>query len=183
MKKHLIIIPGIGDDHFLYRVVAIAFRLLGFKTHIYVFGWDDKEAENYSKKYIAFTEMLETIKGSRYLLGVSAGGTVASTAALLSPNLVAKAVVLCSPLTSYASPINPLLETAIRQNESQLAQYKPYVENIISLHAIRDEVVPVRLSSPPQLKTHTIPSVLHLPSIVFALTLYTPVVAHFLKQR
>ncbi|MFZ1484306.1 MAG: alpha/beta hydrolase [Candidatus Saccharimonadales bacterium] len=183
MKKHLIIIPGIGDDHFIYRLGVVAFRLLGFSPQVYVFGWDDNDPETYSKKYIALTETLAGLDGQRYILGVSAGGSVASTVALLTPDLVTKVVTLCAPLTPFKSPVNPLLEVSLRQNSMQLQQYKPYVENIVSLHAHRDEVVPIQLSKPPQIQTHTMPSILHVPSIVFGLTIYAPVVAHFLKQR
>lgn len=183
MKKHLIIIPGIGDNHYMYSIGVFVFRLFGFSPQVYVFGWDDNDPETYSKKYIAFTEMLAELEGQRYLLGVSAGGSVASTVALLTPDLVTKAVTLCSPLISFKTPVNLLLQVSLRQNEMQLQQYRPYVENIVSLHAIRDEVVPIELSKPPQVQTHTMPSFLHVPSIVFGLTVYAPVVAHFLKQR
>ena len=183
MARHLIIIPGVGDDHPVYHKGARVFRVLGFKAQVYVFGWDSADLSSYDTRIAALNEHIAKLPGEVYLLGVSAGGSAAVNSFALLPEKVIKTVTLCSPLAHFSSRVNPLLAVSIEQTEKFLAAMKPGVkQRLLSLHAIYDPVVPVRLSKPSGVRARTLPSILHPITIFLGLTLFARFSSHFFKQ-
>ena len=56
-------------------------------------------------------------------------------------------------------------------------------QRLLSVHAIRDQVVPVNLSQPPGVPSKTIFIVRHVPSIVLGLTLLGFLFVRFFRKR
>lgn len=184
MTKHLIIIPGIGDDHPVYHKGAWIFRLWGFKTQVHVFGWDSADAASYEQRINGLSTLVHDLDGEVYLLGVSAGGSAAVNSFAMLPEKVTRAATLCSPLAAFSSRINPLLAASIARTEDHLANM-PHTQKqrLLSVHAFFDPVVPIRLSKPAGIKNVTLPVILHPVTIYLGLTVFSGLIAGFFKQR
>jgi pimeloyl-ACP methyl ester carboxylesterase len=184
MTKHLIIIPGIGDDHPVYHKGARVFAMLGFTPQVHVFGWDSANPSSYDLRINQLNEVISGLDGEVFLLGVSAGGSAAVNSLALIPHKVTKVVTLCSPLIHFSSRVNPLLAVSIEHTEAHLAVMDTETKRrLLSLHALFDSVVPVRLSKPAGVKAKTLPAILHPVTIFLGLTLFASVSARFFKQR
>ena len=184
MTKHLIIIPGVGDDHPVYHKGARVFALFGFAPQIYVFGWDSADPGSYEQRMQALTAMIQNLKGKVYVLGVSAGGSAAVNCFAQLPRKITKVVTLCSPLSAFSTPINPLLAVSISHTEQHLSDMAAETkQRLLSLHALFDTVVPVRLSKPVGVRSRVLPAILHPVTIFLGLTLFAGVTSRFFKQR
>ena len=75
-SSHLILIPGLGDRKWLYCLVCPVWRLRGFRTHVFAFGWEDA-ASNYHEKQIRLNNYVRSLDGDVDLIGASAGGMAA----------------------------------------------------------------------------------------------------------
>lgn len=158
--------------------------MLGFTCHIYPFGWDSGDAGSYPERIQKLIEFVQSFDGDIYILGVSAGGTTAVTSYAMSAQEVAKVVTLCAPLAAFDYRVNPLLEVAITHTQQSLAKMPAAAKrNILSLHAVYDQVVPTKLSQSGGVKQKTLVSFWHVPTIVLGLTLFSPAIIRFYKQR
>jgi pimeloyl-ACP methyl ester carboxylesterase len=184
MTKHLIIIPGIGDDHPVYHKGARVFALFGFTPQVHVFGWDSADAASYDERMKILNALVASLDGEVFLLGVSAGGSAAINSFAMLPQKITKTVVLCAPLSAFSSRVNPLLAVSIEQTEQYLTAMPAEArQRLLSLHAIFDPVVPTRLSKPIGVRSQTLPTILHPVTIFFGLTIFAAVSARFFKQR
>jgi pimeloyl-ACP methyl ester carboxylesterase len=182
--KHLVIIPGVGDDHPLYHVGATLFLLWGYSTHVVPFGWNSNDPATYEPKFQALEAAIAALEGEIYLLGVSAGGTVAVSCLAAHSDKITRAATLSSPLKPYSTPGNPLIELAIDRAKADIdAMPDTLRQRLLSVHAIRDQVVPVNLSQPPGVPSKTIFIVRHVPSIVLGLTLLGFLFVRFFRKR
>jgi pimeloyl-ACP methyl ester carboxylesterase len=182
--KHLIIIPGIGDDNPAYHIGARVFALLGFAPQIHSFGWNSADPSSYNHRIELLNEVVAQLDGEVYILGVSAGGSAAVNCLAMVPNKVTKVVTLCAPLAHFSSRINPLLAASIEHTEEHLAAMNADTKcRLLSLHAIVDTLVPIRLSKPDDVQSKALPAILHPITIFLGLTLFAGVSARFFKQR
>ena len=184
MTKHLLIIPGIGDDHPVYHKGVRVFRMFGFAAEVYVFGWDSGDPGSYESRMAKLVEYVSKLDGEVYLLGVSAGGSAAVNCFAALRSNVQKVVTLCSPLAAFSSRINSLLAVSIDHTEDAIrTMAAEQRQQILSLHAIFDPVVPTRLSKPVGIHARTLPSVLHPKTIFLGLTVFAGISSRFFKQR
>ncbi len=184
MTKHLIIIPGIGDDHPVYHKGARVFDMFGFTSRVHVFGWDSANPSSYSDRIAQLNATISSLDGEVYLLGVSAGGSAAVNSFAMLPSKVLKTVTLCSPLMAFSSRVNPLLAFSIEQTEQHLAEMaRETKDRLLSVHALYDPVVATRLSKPEGIKTICLPTILHGVTIFLGLTIFAGRISHFFKQR
>ena len=182
--KHLLIIPGVGDDHPVYHKAARVFAMFGFKPQVHVFGWDSADTDSYQHRMKALNATVKGLTGKVYLLGVSAGGSAALNSFAMLPERITKTATLCSPLSSFSTRVNPLLEVSLRHTEEFLTNMPPSQKiRLLSVHALFDPVVPIRLSKPIGVKQLALPSVLHAVTIFLGLTIFAGRIAHFFKQR
>jgi pimeloyl-ACP methyl ester carboxylesterase len=180
---HLIIIPGVGDDHWVYHLGAWIFARRGFTSHIYVFGWNSADPASYAPRMDTLDKYVRQLAGPVHLLGVSAGGTAAVTA-LARNEHIHRVATLCSPLSSFRNRVNPLLEVAIADLTAKLADMPEATKHKIhSFHAIFDQVVDVRQSKVPEIANSTVPSALHAVTIFLGLSLLHWPIARFLHKR
>lgn len=174
----LIIVPGIGDDAPIYRQFVQRWNRLGFETHVVPFGWADTQAP-FEETMPAFLARLDQF-GDRplYLIGISAGGTAAINA-LAVRSTIQRVITICSPLQTMPRLRNPLLAASVSRVMSNLAAFTPEQKRrIVSVHALYDQVVDVRLSKAPGIRAFRLWSVWHAPTIYLAMVPY----AHRLKS-
>lgn len=184
IMKHLLIIPGIGDDHPVYHKGARVFRMFGFTPEVYVFGWNSGDPSSYESRIAELNQYITGLDGEIYILGVSAGGSVAVNSFAAAGSKVRKVVTLCSPLAPFSSRVNPLLAVSLDRTEDTLRDMSvDQRQRILSLHAIFDPVVPTRLSKPDGVHARTLPSVLHPVTIFLGLTGFAGISSRFFKQR
>ncbi len=184
MKRQLVIIPGIGDSHSIYTVAAKWFSLFGFTSHISAFGWNSADSSSHDERLRQLVAVVDGLDGAVYLLGVSAGGTVAVSCLSKRPEKIAKVATLCSPLLPFSYRINPLLEVAITRLQPKLkAMDEPTKQKILSVRAIYDQTVPTRLSQPNGIRNVVLPSAVHAVTIFLGLTVMNFPILSFFKQR
>lgn len=158
--------------------------MFGFTPHVYVFGWNSADPASYRQRIEALNTAITSIEGEVYLLGVSAGGSAALNSFAMLPEKIAKTVVLCSPLSSFSSRVNPLLKVSLQHTEELLATMPTAQKNrLLSVHALFDQVVPLRLSTPAGVKHKALPSALHTVTIFLGLTVFAKVILRFFNSR
>ena len=178
-KPHLIIIPGRGDRQWIYRLVKPWWMFLGFRVHIFVFGWNNdrtplKKAQERLNAYI------KNLDGPLYVIGVSAGGTAAVNAHASNPNIT-KVVTVCTPYTPLPHrPKNQLIAQSIRHTTQTLAAMSDETKaTILCLHALYDQVVPAEHNRPLGIRAKQLLAIGHGPAIATALFFYSWTIRSF----
>lgn len=140
-SSHLILIPGLGDRKWLYRLVCPVWRLRGFGTHVFAFGWEDA-ASNYHEKQIRLNNYVRSLDGDVYIIGASAGG-MAALHALAGDNGKIKGVATIATPYIYRQKLqNNFLEQAITELATALPQIQASHARITSFYGVYDQVVP-----------------------------------------
>ena len=140
-NQNLILIPGLGDRKWLYRLVCPVWRLRGFQTHVLVFGWEDA-ASNYQEKQTRLDDYVRSLDGDVYIIGASAGG-MAALHALAGDNGKIKGVATIATPYIYRQKLqNNFLEQAIAELATELTQIQSSRTRITSFYGVYDQVVP-----------------------------------------
>lgn len=180
-QQHLIIIPGLGDDHPAYHLSASLFRRYGYDTHISIVGWNGPPSSYVERKRDALS-LIDSLTGDIYLLGVSAGGTMALALFAERKDRVVRVATLCSPYTYLYDHEGELLGCALADLATSLVSLSDRFPDIRSYHGIYDGVVQTRLSKYEGIQNVTIPFVKHALTIFLGLTLYVPSIVRFLRK-
>lgn len=181
MKKNLVLIPGLGDRHWAYGVAAAYGRWKGYTTHIHVIGWSE-DAKLLTQKQREFMSFIRTLEGGVYVVGISAGGSFAAGMYLSHPHDFKKVVTLCSPYQRITEKPTSLLRKAIDYLESQRANLTTDQNNLLSIYACYDNVVPKYSSKPRYIPNAQIYSFFHAPSILLGLTVLSRPLYSFFKK-
>lgn len=140
-NQNLILIPGLGDRKWLYRLVCPVWRLRGFQTHVFAFGWE-YTASNYHEKQICLNNYVRSLDGDVYIIGASAGG-MAALHALAGDNGKIKGVATIATPYIYRQKLqNNFLEQAIAELATALPQIQSKSAHITSFYGVYDQVVP-----------------------------------------
>lgn len=140
-NQNLILIPGLGDRKCLYRLVCPVWRLRGFRTHVFAFGWEDT-ASNYQEKQIRLNNYVRSLDGDVYIIGASAGG-MAALHALAGDNGKIKGIATIATPYIYRQKLqNKFLEQAIAELATTLTQIQSKSTRITSFYGVYDQVVP-----------------------------------------
>ena len=140
-NQNLILIPGLGDRKWLYRLVCPMWRLCGFRTHVFAFGWE-YTASNYHEKQICLNNYVRSLDGDVYIIGASAGG-MAALHALAGDNGKIKGVATIATPYIYRQKLqNNFLEQAIAELATALLQIQSKSTHITSFYGVYDQVVP-----------------------------------------
>ena len=141
-NQNLILIPGLGDRKWLYRLVCPVWRLRGFQTHVLVFGWEDASS-NYQEKQTRLDDYVRSLDGDVYIIGASAGG-MAALHALAGDNGKIKGVATIATPYIYRQKLqNNFLEQAIAELATALPQIQAsHARRITSFYGVYDQVVP-----------------------------------------
>lgn len=140
-SSHLILIPGLGDRKWLYRLVCPMWRLRGFRTHVFAFGWEDT-ASNYHEKQIRLNNYVRSLDGDVYLIGASAGGMAALHALVADNGKIKGVATIATPYIYRQKLQNKFLEQAIAELATALLQIQSKSTRITSFYGVYDQVVP-----------------------------------------
>ena len=180
-QQHLIIIPGLGDDHPAYHLAAFLFRRYAYTTHIVTVGWNAPPV-SYQDRKRKIQSLIDELVGDVYLLGVSAGGTTALALFAEGMERVKKVVTLCSPYIYIDDHRGELLGCALSELRPSLTALADRFSDIRSYHGIYDGVVQPKLSTYKGIQDISIPFVKHALIILLGLTLYVPAIVRFLRK-
>lgn len=142
MSQHLILIPGLGDRKWLYRLVCPVWRLRGFQTHVLAFGWEDA-ASNYHEKQTRLNNYVRSLDGDVYLIGASAGGMAALHALTADNDKIKGVATIATPYIYRQKLQNNFLEQAITELATALPQIQSSRARITSFYGVYDQVVPL----------------------------------------
>ena len=138
---HLILIPGLGDRKWLYRLVCPFWRARGFCPHVFAFGWEDT-ANDYHKKQNRLHDYIRNLEGDVYLIGASAGGVaVLNALAMDSSDRIKAVATIATPYVYRQRLKNETLARAISELASNLPNMQAKLARIASFYSTRDQVV------------------------------------------
>lgn len=144
-SSHLIIIPGLGDRKWLYRLVCPMWRLRGFQAHVFVFGWEDTTSD-YREKQTRLNDYIRSLDGDVYLIGASAGGMAALHALAIDNGKIKGVATIATPYSYRQKLQNKFLEQAIAELATALPQIQSKSARITSFYSVYDQVVPTNNS-------------------------------------
>lgn len=179
-RRHLIVIPGLGDRGWLYSLLKPIWRFFGFDAKIFVFGWETDVSFTIASKRLL--DYVNTLQGKVSIIGVSAGGTAALNALAARPDNITKVVTVCSPYEQVPHLTNKLLMQSIAKVQQSLTKLDKTKHKILSVHGTFDPVVPVALSRPKGISVSQIGSRGHGLTILLALTIMSKPVRRFLND-
>lgn len=191
---HVIYVPGLDDSRKGYELFVNKWRFYGIVPHVYRVGWNDEEKsfEPKLKKFVS--EVNSLIKKGRIvsLVGGSAGGSAVLNVFLEQPKINA-VVNVCGRLRAGKN-VRPSLEWAARKSPAfkqsvlmfekrEPGMKKKQRSKVLTLSPIWDEIVP-KTTVPLQGATNkTLPSVEHMLSGLLGLTIFSPIVVGFVKEK
>ncbi len=173
-KRQLIIIPGLGDRGWLYACIKPLWLFLGFDVHIFVFHWGDKQSlfNDSIKSLLDFVDGLNSKEV--YVIGASAGGTAAVNALIARPDIIVRAVTLCTTYNINPYIRNQLLIQSINHLSVSLsAADKKLRDKLLPVYGFCDLIVPYAISKPNNITSKRFLAVGHSQSIFLSLTLYS----------
>ena len=116
-------------------------RLCGFRTHVFAFGWEDT-ASNYHEKQIRLNNYVRSLDGDVYLIGASAGGMAALHALVADNGKIKGVATIATPYIYRQKLQNKFLEQAIAELATALLQIQSKSTRITSFYGVYDQVVP-----------------------------------------
>ena len=145
---NLILIPGLGDRKWLYKLVCPVWRAHGFRVHVFTFGWEDA-ASNYHDKQNRLNNYIRDLNGDVYIIGASAGGVAAVSALVMIDDDKVKGVTTIATPYVYRQRLkNETLDRAIDELSNNLPAMQAKLARVTSFYGMRDQVVPPIDSQP-----------------------------------
>lgn len=145
---HLILIPGLGDRKWLYKLVCPVWRARGFRVHVFTFGWEDA-ASNYHDKQNRLNNYIRDLNGDVYIIGASAGGVAALNALVVVDDGKVKGVATIATPYVYRQRLkNETLARAIDELSNNLPAIQAKLARVTSFYGIYDQVVSPNDSQP-----------------------------------
>lgn len=145
---NLILIPGLGDRKWLYKLVCPVWRARGFRVHVFTFGWEDA-ASNYHDKQNRLNNYIRDLNGDVYIIGASAGGVAALSALTAVDDGKVKGVATIATPYVYRQRLrNETLARAIDELSNNLPAIQATPARVTSFYGVRDQVVPPIDSQP-----------------------------------
>lgn len=174
----VIIIPGLGDRVAICRLFLPVWRLAGFSPLIHRVGWED--IQPLDEKLAQLDAVIAQQNTPVYLVGLSAGGTMAINALARNPRV--KAVVTVSTPYVVMKKVGwpKLFVQSLKQAIANSQGLPP--RHILSLHGIHDGVIPASASQSPYVMHRRVPAVGHFLSIAVAMVAYPWYVKRFFKK-
>ena len=145
---HLILIPGLGDRKWLYKLVCPVWRARGFRVHVFTFGWEDA-VSNYHDKQNRLNNYIRDLNVDVYIIGASAGGVAALSALMVVDDGKVKGVTtIATPYVYRRRLKNETLARAIDELSNNLPAMQAKLVRVTSFYGMRDQVVPPIDSQP-----------------------------------
>lgn len=179
----LVIIPGIGDKHPVYKLFARVWRVLGYETYVMPFGWANYHADigtktrDFLHRFDAVTDKRQT-----YVIGISAGGT-AAVHVYANRGYVQRIVAVSTPFADFEKLENRLLASSIITARQDLEKFDAAEKaNILSVYGLYDETVPTKMSRLEGVSARRLWTARHAVIIFLAMTLKAPRISRFLRR-
>lgn len=189
MKHHIIYIPGINDHHsYGQNTVINLFWVFGFVPHYFPLGWNKKE--NFEVKLVRLLAKIEELQkdgGIVSLIGVSAGASAALNAYAKSPEIAG--VVCISGKINHPETVWPQTHKANPDFKKSMDGVKNSLDNlnevelsrIMSIHPLKDSVVPIEDTIIDGAVEKTVPGWGHVSGIFFGVVFGALAIAQFLR--
>ncbi len=180
-----------GDQKPVYQPQIISkWQTQGVIAHYHAVGWADGEA--FAPKLDRISQQIDELYADGNLVslvGVSAGAGAALNAYMKRPEKITHVVYICGKLIGYDNvnpryfKQNPAFSDSLKLTQQNLAKLTDKDKaKMLSIRPLFDNVVPIKVMQIPGVKSQTIISVWHIPSIFLAITLYKRVITNFLNQ-
>jgi pimeloyl-ACP methyl ester carboxylesterase len=181
VPKNIIIIPGLGDRMWSYRLILPLWRTLGYRVYLHRFGWNDDTS--YHTNINQLHEIVRSFSDDGCsIIGCSAGGTAAINALVTNPNIVMSVVTVATP---YYDPNQRLRRLPRRIRLGHLVQSgvdsygaisdplnNDLLKKITAISGLYDQLVSTKYSTYYKIKKKRIPVIGHGPIIAASMTLY-----------
>lgn len=181
--KRVIIIPGLGDNEPLYRLVLPFWWLAGFRGSVYAFNWNQDDGK-FTDRFNALLDHIQSFPkhDQLYVIGCSAGGVPALLSLQALPKKVVAAVAIASPLHKTYPSLNKTLNAGFLALKK--VQFKPNVlKKFLSVYGQKDEIIALHHSQLPGAHCTQTKTKGHIAIIAHALTLGSRPIIRFLKNR
>lgn len=186
-----IYIPGLGDDKMVGNSLLQKFwRLFGINTKVHKLYWRDSRP--YSQKLDELLSEIDQLANDGYrvsLIGTSAGASMALNVYARRKATIHKAVFICGKLSNFevVNPRyyqkNPALKESFADVPANLKELSAADKaKMLTLNPLKDWLVPAADTKIPGVRSQTILSIGHLPSIVIANLFYFDSIARFIKN-
>lgn len=193
--QHLVIIPGIGATVVWYKFLTRNWeKKYGTKTHLLFFGWNGKASE-FPEKFKKIERHLdEYIKENENvsILGISAGGSAAVNLFIPRRDKIKNVVTVCGrvrdpnvrQMWNHRPKALVLYEESVKLSEANLDKLSQEdKKRILTIRPIYDEIVPLRTMIIDGAENRRIFAAQHMVSISLAMTLYSKIIADFVKKN
>ena len=137
---NLILIPGLGDRKWLYKLVCPLWRARGFRPHVFTFGWEDPTS-NYHDKQNRLNNYIRNLNGDVYIIGASAGGMAALSALVVDDGKIKGVATIATPYIYRQRLKNEILARAINELFNNLPAIQTKPVRVTSFYGMRDQVV------------------------------------------
>ena len=159
-------------------------------SHYNAVGWADGEA--FTPKLARISKLVDELysQGNAVsLVGISAGGGAALNAYMERRDKITGVVFICGKIIGFSNvnpnyfKANPAFRESLLLTQQNLEKLNAKDKaKMLSIHPIFDETVPVAVTKIPGVKSRLMPTVLHIPSIFLAITVYKRLFINFLKR-
>lgn len=143
-KPALIIIPGLGDRVRRYSQLLPLWKKLGYNARIFSFDWENPN-EDFEKSSSKLLSEIDAHHNPIYLIGASAGGSVAVNALASRPEIVKKVITIAATFKHAPHPGNAKLAAPIDYLSS--LNSTPPAGKILSIYGLYDQKVPPHLTT------------------------------------
>jgi hypothetical protein len=191
---HVIYIPGLDDQRKGYELIINCWKIYGVSPRVYRIGWKDGNNDFKPKLEKLVKEINVLIKQGNIvsLVGGSAGGSAALNALIEQPKINA-VVNLCGRLRAGIN-VYPSLEKASSKSTSfkqsvnlfekrESTMSKNQRSKVLTLSPFWDEVVPISTITISGAVNRILPSVGHMVTGFLGMTILSPLVIGFIKQK
>lgn len=191
MKHTIIYVPGLGDSNLSGRRKLLSFWHFR-NVRIEICSMDWTLAEPWQAKLDRLLEQIDKLVSERKtvsLIGESAGASAVIVALTRREAKLNRVILLCGKyqypdrVAAYRYKLNPMFKDALTESHALVSNLTADQKTkIINLHPIYDPVVPVAETKEPGFKDSTMPIIGHATSIVFANTIWSWRIVHFVRS-
>jgi pimeloyl-ACP methyl ester carboxylesterase len=189
-QRHVIYIPGIGDNIYHVQSAAIRFwRLYGVHGHCYEMPWAG--SEEYDPKMGRLLDKIDSLKSQGHtvsLIGASAGASAVLNAFVERKDKISGLIYICAKINGPDSVSrqtydrNPAFKTSMDKLQVNLSKINTTDKKyMLSVYSSSDKVVPYRATVISGVKEKRLSFLSHAATIIYSITFLAPTLLHFLK--
>ena len=188
-EYHIIYVPGFGDPNKREEAAVGQWKKFGVTVHYHPLIWSDGEL--FAPKFERLLKLIDELHSHNYtisLVGTSAGASAAINAFAKRPEAVSGLVCICGKIQNLQTigAVNFEQNPAFKDSVDLLPASLQSLDNtkqtkIMSIHPLIDGRVNVADTFIEGARTKIIPTIGHVVSIAYAITLGRKSIIRFLK--